>query len=254
MKTINYGGRDLQIGSIAEENAKVVSHMEALAYYKSSSVEDVDTEWYRRFNSQPAEMDNFRNLSKDKKTFLDIGSQFGSFSYFFLGDSKDKTAYAFDGGLNPYLITTQIKFINKLDNLHTFNFLIGNKNEIVKCHSEELQSLALQGSDSRLMLSIDMICQLYNIQPDTLKIDIEGSEYQALVGGYDTIMEYRPIIFAEIHPQFLKMYGSSIEDIANYVKQIDYKVLDLNQVEVEDYLGTLAKELTDSNRSIWVPN
>ena len=136
MKTLNYGGKDLYIGSIAERNEMIESHM--LAHFTMSETETSTDEWFQRFNSQTKEMSNFIELSKDKKTFMDIGSQFGSFSLSFLGDSSDKVAYAFDGGLNPFLTTTQIKILNKLDNFHTFNFLIGDRNETVKCFSEEL--------------------------------------------------------------------------------------------------------------------
>lgn len=253
MEILNYNGKDLYIGSIAETNPIIRDHMVALAHYESNHPLD-ESEWYNRFNSQPKELSNFIELSKDKKTLLDIGSQFGSFSYFFLGNSPDKTSYAIDGGLNPYLITTQVKFLNNLSNFHPFNFLIGNKNEIVKCHSEDLQSLALSGTDSRMMFSIDMLTQLLNFIPDVIKIDIEGSEYEALLGAYNTIMENRPIIFIEIHPRFLQYYGNNVVDIANFVKQINYKVLDLNQVEVENYLEILSQEPSDSNRTVWVPN
>jgi len=252
MKTLNYGGKDLYIGSIAGTNEMIEDHM--LAHFTMSETETNTDEWFQRFNSQVKEMSNFIELSKDKKTFMDIGSQFGSFSLSFIGNSEDKTAYAFDGGLNPFLTTTQIKLLNKLNNFHTFNFLIGNKNETVKCFSEELQSLSIPGPDSRLMLSIDMVSQLFNIEPDVIKIDIEGSEYDALLGAFTTIMEYRPTIFIEIHPTFLHMYGSTTADIVNFVKDINYRVLDLNQIEVEDYQDTLNKETSDSNRTIWVPN
>ena len=199
-------------------------------------------------------MDNFVELTKDKKVLFDVGSQFGSFSFAFLGTSVDKYVFALDGGLNPFLVTTQIKIINQLTNFNTFNFLIGNKNEVVKCFSEDLQSLAIPGNDTRLMFSIDMLVELFNTTPDVIKIDIEGSEYQALLGAYNTIMKSRPIIFIEIHPKFLNLYQNNINQIVEFVSSIDYKVYDLNQNEVTNYIDILSKEQTDSNRTIWMPN
>jgi FkbM family methyltransferase len=252
MKTIQYNKKELIIGSIAEENSVIQEHMSLLASINLSEVET--DEWFLRFNSQIKEMNNFLELTKDKKILFDIGSQFGLFSFSFLGNSLDKQVFAFDGGVNPFLTTTQIKLINKLTNFNTFNFLIGNKNEIIKCHSEELQSLAIPGNDTRLMFSIDMMVELFNTIPDTIKIDIEGCEYQALVGAYNTIIKHKPIIFIEIHPRFLNYYQNNIEEIAEFVKLINYDVYDLNKNKVVNYLDILKSEKTDSNRTVWMPN
>jgi len=250
METINYNGRKLYIGSIAENHSIIKEHM--LAHFNLTETETDD--WFLRFNSQVKEMDNFLELTKDKKMLFDVGSQFGSFSFPFIGTSSDKQVYAFDGGTNPYLTTTQIKLINNLTNFNTFNFLIGNKNELVKCFSEDLQSLAIAGNDTRLMFSIDMLVELFGTIPDVMKIDIEGCEYQALVGAQNTILKHKPIIFIEIHPKFLNLYQNNIDQIVEFVNSIDYSVYDLNQNKVTNYLDILSAEQTDSNRTVWMPN
>lgn len=252
MEKFNYNGKDLFIGSIAEGHESIKHHM--LAHFVLDETENNDNEWFLRFNSQIKEMNNFIEISKDKKILFDIGSQFCSFSFSFLGNSLDKIAFAFDGGTNPYLTTTQIKIINNLNNLHIFNFLIGNKNESVKCFSEELQSLAIPGDDRRLMFSIDMLSNMYNIGPDVMKIDIEGYEYQALMGAYNTIIKYKPIIFIEVHPEFLSHYNNYIENIIEFTKKINYTILDLDKNEVLNYYDILKMEKTASNRTIWMPN
>ena len=250
METINYNGKDLYIGSIAENHSIIKEHM--LAHF---NLEENETdEWFLRFNSQVKEMNNFLELTKDKKVLFDIGSQFGSFSFPFINTSTDKQVFAFDGGTNPYLTTTQIKLINNLTNFNVFNFLIGSKNEIVKCFSEDLQSLAIPGNDTRLMFSIDMIVDLFGDKPDAMKIDIEGCEYQALIGARETIISVKPIIFIEIHPKFLNQYQNNINQIVEFVNSINYKVYDLNHNEVTNYLDILSAEQTDSNRTVWMPN
>lgn len=248
-ETTNYNGRELYIGSIAESNDIIKDHM--LAHFNLNETET--DEWFLRFNSQVKEMNNFIKLTANKKVLLDIGSQFGSFSFPFIGLSDDRQVFAFDGGINPYLTTSQIKVINNLHNFNVFNFLIGNKDELVKCFSESLQSLAIPGNDTRLMFRIDTLTSIFNIEPDVMKIDIEGCEYQALLGAYNTIVNYQPIIFIEVHPKFLTQYQNSINDIAAFVESINYEVFDLNQNKVENYLEVLQQEQTDSNRTVWMP-
>jgi FkbM family methyltransferase len=249
METIAFNGRELYIGSIAESHNAIKEHM--LAHFNLNETET--DEWFLRFNSQVREMSNFLSLTEDKRILFDIGSQFGSFSFPFLGNSPDKQVFAFDGGHNPYLTTTQIKIINNLTNFNTFNFLIGNKNEVVRCFSEDLQSLAIPGNDTRMMFSIDMLTQLFGVLPDVIKIDIEGCEYQALLGAQETIQKCQPTIFIEIHPKFLGHYQNNIKEIAEFVRSIDYVVYDLNQNEVTNYLEILSTEKTDSNRTVWMP-
>jgi hypothetical protein len=155
--------------------------------------------------------------------------------------------------MNPFLTTSQIKVINKLNNFNVFNFLIGNKDETVKCFSESLQSLAIPGNDTRIMFTIDTLVNIFNIKPDVMKIDIEGCEYQALSGARDTIMLYQPTIFIEVHPRFLMQYQNNINEIVSFVESINYDVFDLNQNKVENYLEILQQEQTDSNRTVWMP-
>lgn len=63
--------------------------------------------------------------------------------------------------------------------------------------------------------------------PDVMKIDIEGSEYEALVGAEKTIITKKPIIFLATHGEdiknncfhFLKSHGYAIEPIAGYMDE-----------------------------------
>jgi FkbM family methyltransferase len=245
MKTINYNGNKLYIGTLADDNDRVYEHMQV------PTGEKLKDDWGQRFNCQVIEIENFINLTKDKKVFIDVGSQFGNFSFSFLGNDVNKTAYAFDGGTNPYLVTQQVKIINKLHNFNCFNFLIGNQNGPIQCYSEALQSLAIPGSDVKQMFTIDTLCAMFNIEPDVIKIDIEGSELHALFGAIDTINLYKPMIFIEVHPKFLQMYNSSIEQIASFVEKINYDVFDMQGNKVINYLDILRSESTESNRTVW---
>jgi len=241
--SVNFNGLQLQMGSLSTENPKILASMG----------DALNPGNHGDNNSESKEMYTFINYTKDKKTLLDVGSQFGSFSYSFIGNDSNKQAYAFDGGDLPFLFTTQVKAINNLHNLHMFKFLVGDKNEKVRCHQEELQSLALDGTDTNFMFTIDMICHLYNIEPDVIKMDIEGCEFNALRGANNTILKYQPTLFMEIHPKFMDMYQTTITDIISFIDSINYKVLDFDLNEIENYASVLEQEQADSNRSIWVP-
>jgi len=247
----NYNGLEIEFGSLVKINEKIQRNIES--HFTLQNTDKDPTSWYNKFNCEYKELNNFINLTKNKNTLLDIGCQFGSFSLTFIGNSTTKQSFAFDGGDTPYLTLSQIKILNQINNLHIFNFLIGNQNKKIHCHSEELQALAINGPDVKHMFSIDMLCNIYNITPDVIKMDIEGAEINALLGARETLIKSKPIIFIEIHPKFLPQYQNTINDVVSFVNDIDYKVLDLNQQEVTNYLEVLQQEKTDSNRTIWIP-
>ena len=113
------------------------------------------------------------------------------------------------------------------------SYTITELKNIVKYLINTLKSLDSPDSD---IDNNNMLVELFNTTPDVIKIDIEGSEYQALLGAYNTIMKSRPIIFIEIHPKFLNLYQNNINQIVEFVSSIDYKVYDLNQNEVTNYI------------------
>ena len=48
-------------------------------------------------------------------------------------------------------------------------------------------------------ISLDQFCQENHIVPDFLKIDVEGAEYDVLLGGSATIGKRKPMMLIELH-------------------------------------------------------
>jgi FkbM family methyltransferase len=58
------------------------------------------------------------------------------------------------------------------------------------------------------------------LQPDFIKIDVQGLEYRVLAGGLETIRKYRPVIMAETIP-----YGTAAHKI---VEPLDYRLMEFD--------------------------
>lgn len=59
---------------------------------------------------------------------------------------------------------------------------------------------------------------------DVINMDCEGSELLVLQGARETLRKNTVKIFCEIHPDFLRQLGQSIEDIVKYLNKLAFKV------------------------------
>ncbi len=65
-------------------------------------------------------------------------------------------------------------------------------------------------------ITIDSLVDTYGIAPDFVKLDIEGSELQALLGGHDTIRKYRPKLAIALYHK-----PEDIVDIPKFIHNLD---------------------------------
>lgn len=62
---------------------------------------------------------------------------------------------------------------------------------------------------------------------DVVKVDVEGADLLVLHGGEKTIRRFRPVVFAEFNPYWMKQISQSLEDVRDFASRIDYEVLRL---------------------------
>ena len=146
--------------------------------------------------------------------------------------------------------------LNGLDNVEILNIGIGDKREtrtLVVPHDNsargsmekniQLQILNKKGAKS-LQVEVDTLdgCIEANKLPTPgfIKIDIEGMEYNALLGMAETISKYKPSMCIEIHGADKE---SAIEDVQRIVKFLDLHGYSIYHVESE-------QEVTDNNAQI----
>lgn len=76
------------------------------------------------------------------------------------------------------------------------------------------KELYLEGN-SYPQFKIDTVVESEDI-PTVITMDVEGSEYQVLLGAEETIKKYKPKIWLSLHPEFLfhqwGLYGREIRD------------------------------------------
>jgi FkbM family methyltransferase len=73
------------------------------------------------------------------------------------------------------------------------------------------------------LTSLDAFCQEKQIDRlDLIKIDVEGSELDVLMGGKQTLKRYRPRLIIEVQNQTAEAGGANAEDVLSYLEDLDY--------------------------------
>ena len=73
-------------------------------------------------------------------------------------------------------------------------------------------------------VSIDDFTARCQMQINLVKIDVEGAELDALRGGLQTFQNQRPPLSLGLHPNAIAETGASLEEIWNFLSQLDYQI------------------------------
>ncbi|WP_254272245.1 FkbM family methyltransferase [Haloarcula marina] len=64
--------------------------------------------------------------------------------------------------------------------------------------------------------------------PDVMKVDVEGFEYEVLLGAKNTLNDTDiTVLFVEIHPDLLNQYGHDKYDVFTLLDDMDFKIREL---------------------------
>lgn len=89
--------------------------------------------------------------------------------------------------------------------------------------------------------TLDEFCNLHELKPQLIKIDVEGAELHVLKGGVEILRQYMPTIFLSVHPRHIAELGGSTVELERFIEKIGYRVFDFdgNQVrptELTEYI------------------
>jgi len=82
--------------------------------------------------------------------------------------------------------------------------------------------------------------------PDVIKIDVEGAEFSVLKGMTRILREHTPTLFLEIHPTYLKKFGSSSRELLTLLIDIGYRVVQIESMREDESALQLTPLTPDS--------
>ncbi len=187
------------------------------------------------------------NECRNKECVIDIGAHIGLVSMPASTVINEKgIIYAFEPAReNLKYLSKHIK-INNIRNIKVIDSLVGaTDQENVEFYeylgpsgmNTSVNNNTTSGYKKTLckQIKLDTFCEIESINPDIIKIDVEGFEYEVLSGAESIISKSKPLIFLSVHPKQLLQLGCSIKKLSSLIEQLKYKCTEIDGSEVSEF-------------------
>lgn len=162
---------------------------------------------------------------------LDIGANYGFISLA-LKTNLNATTIIHSFEPHPEIYKTFQKSIseNKMDNIILKNVAIGSEDCNVELNLFGKSSNILNSTKKSIakitikQINLDTYLLENNVQPNYIKIDVDGYELNVLKGLKQTITKFKPIMVIETNDDY---------EVLDFLKGCNYKLLDLDLNEFE---------------------
>lgn len=161
---------------------------------------------------------------------LDIGANIGYFTLL-MSQVEGVHVYAFEPDPDNYIILQKNLTLNKVFNVHPYNFAMGDKHteiDLNKCefnrgmHRVYKSKWCTDGVIKVPMRTVDEV--MNDIHVDFVKIDVEGSEFGVLKGMTNLIRNSHPTLLLEFHPPGIEEYGANPIHLFNFIRDFGYAI------------------------------
>ncbi len=187
------------------------------------------------------EFDSFLDVAQTKKNLLDVGAFYGIFSLAFTFGRSEARAVA----IEPSPLAFEKLLYNQHNNpscsIRALELALADQDGIIQMSFEweHLRTVGKFTSANAKPVRVsartgDAICADERLEPDLVKIDVEGYELKCLFGLRKTLENYRPILFLEIHPSMLVDYGNSPGDVSRFLIEKNYAFFDSSKISISE--------------------
>ena len=186
--------------------------------------------------------------------FLDCGSNYGFYSFFVASLSNDNKILAYEASSSTINEFNRNLLLNSFTNTNCKNLAISDEvNRDMKLHESEndWESSIYHSSFNKEIISkvktttIDFELKNYDLKNFILciKLDIEGSEFNALKGAKQVVKKFNPIFIIEISKYNINQKNSNLHFFDNFLIENNYIIFDLHQNEVT--IEEIKKRITE---------
>lgn len=189
---------------------------------------------------------------KEGDVFVDVGANIGYFSMLAARQKAGKVL-AIEPAPKTYgILNMNIKHNMFANVIESFNIALGGEKRTAKFiyslgpknHVEyEVDNIHtnLPTTNVNVITLDDLLKSRKEVNKiDFIKVDIEGYEYDFLLGAKKTIEAFKPIILMEIEEHRLAKYNATAEEVFNFMNYLGYKYLSVAEDSITK--GTVREE------------
>lgn len=174
----------------------------------------------------------FRQVLREGDVFLDIGANCGAVTFVAASAIANGKIYAFEpGNTIRSRLQANVDLNRSLANIvKVLPFGLGLETGKLLYYEDEnyrgngalFDSLGMPVDVMKLddWVSLEKIDRI-----DAIKIDVEGMEYDVMLGGKSTLEKFHPLIYFETLPLFFTNKSYSIQTIYEFLDGLGYKIV-----------------------------
>jgi FkbM family methyltransferase len=185
-----------------------------------------------------AEHEFWSGLNLSGMTVYDVGAFQGLLALFFA--SRAKAVICFEPNTQNHKRLTENLALNGIKNVEVRKVGVGARRETLRMVGSPLmpggasvdektvQELLRAGAGTAVeeisVVALDEeIAAASLAAPDFIKIDIEGFEYEALVGARHTLESHKPALFLEMHGETMREKRRKVAEIVAFLWDLNYR-------------------------------
>ena len=160
-----------------------------------------------------------KRIIKPNLVIVDIGANIGNHSIYFSKSCSAKRVYSFEPIQSTFDVLCKNLELNRCENVEAYNIALGEKETLCSIKNADPNNIGgtqLEPDEKGSIITKDL--DSFSLKEVSLiKIDVEGMEYDVLMGAKKTINTNRPYILIEIWPDnytkvshLLELYGYSL--------------------------------------------
>ena len=194
-----------------------------------------------------------KKISDHKKIFLmDCGSNYGFYSFYVGSLSFENQVLAFEASPKTFSAFKANLELNNFKNIDCKNLAINEISGKFISFYESFNDWESSATHSNFKNNKMVVAETTTIDKElsnknlsnfsiVIKLDIEGNEFNAIQGGFETILKYEPLIIIELSKYNLNNKTYNFGYFRKFLNDTKYKIYNdkLIQVNIENLIGEI---------------